>query len=444
MPFSPLDSAIFSPLFSDAAVAAIFSDEQFARHMLTVESALARVEARLAIIPATAGQQISSAAGELSLDFNRLRSATESDGFPVIELVRQLRVQVGHETAGYVHWGATTQDIMDTALVLQIRAGLDVLEDNLRKLTLGLAELALRHRHTLMSGRTHSQQALPVTFGFKVANWLAPLLRQRQRLAELKPRLLVVQFGGAVGTLAALGENGLNVQNALADELKLSVLSMPWHTQRDGLLELAGWLSLLSGSLAKLAQDILLLAQTEIAEAREAADGTRGGSSTMPQKGNPIVSETIVAAARANASLLASMHQAQLQEHERATGSWQLEWLALPQMFGLTAGALQRSLFLCENLVVNEQQMQRNVAASHGLMLAEGLSFELARSMSRAQAEQLVREACLVAVRQDRHLLDVVRERFKGPADWPVLQKEADYLGAAQSFIDRVVQAAKS
>ena len=442
MPFSPTDSIIFSPLFSDSAVAGIFSDEQFVQYMLAVEAALARVEARLAVIPVQVGRQIELATREIKVDFERMRNGTETDGFPVIELVRQLRAQAGDAAAGYVHWGATTQDIMDTALILQIRDGLGVLEGNLNKIIPALAGLADYHRNTLMAGRTHSQQALPITFGFKAANWLAPLLRHRQRLAELKPRLLVVQFGGAVGTLAVLGENGLGVQQALADELKLSVLPMPWHTQRDSLVELAGWLSLVSGSLAKIAQDIILMAQTEIAEIREAADKTLGGSSTMPQKGNPIVSETVVAAARMNASLLASMHQALIQEHERATGAWQMEWLALPQMFGLTASALQKTLFLGENLVVNEAQMLRNVQNSNGLMLAEGLTFILAQSMGHRDAEQLVRDACQIALQQNRNLINVVREKITDPADWPTLRSEADYLGYNQVFIDRILHEA--
>jgi 3-carboxy-cis,cis-muconate cycloisomerase len=442
MPFSPTDSIIFSPLFSDATVAGIFSDEQFVQYMLAVEAALARAEARLAVIPVQAGRQIDLATREIKLDFERMRSSTETDGFPVIELVRQLRAQAGEATADYVHWGATTQDIMDSALILQLRDGLGVLEGNLNKLILSLAKLADHHRNTLMAGRTHSQQALPISFGFKAANWLAPLLRHRQRLAELKPRLLVVQFGGAVGTLAALGDSGLEVQQMLADELKLSVLPMPWHTQRDNLVELAGWLALVSGSLAKIAQDIILMAQTEIAEVREAADKTRGGSSTMPQKGNPIVSETVVAAARMNASLLASMHQALIQEHERATGAWQMEWLALPQMFGLTASALQKTLFLGENLVVDEAQMQRNVQNSNGLMLAEGLTFILAQSMGHKEAEQLVRDACQIALQQNRNLINVVREKITDPTDWPTLRSEADYLGCTQVFIDRILQAA--
>jgi len=441
MPFSPSDSLLFAPLFSDPALAAIFSDEEFVRRMLEVEAALARVEGELGVIPAEAGRRISASVPGLTINLERLRAGVETDGFPVVELIKQIRTGVGKDAA-YVHWGATTQDIMDTALILQLRDAVGVLEGHLAELIAALAALAARHRNTLMAGRTHSQQALPISFGFKAANWLAPFLRHRKRLAELKPRLLVVQFGGAVGTLAALSGDGLAVQQGLADELKLSVLPMPWHTQRDNLVEFAGWVSLISGSLAKIAQDIILMAQTEVAELSEAADRTHGGSSTMPQKSNPIISETVIAAARVTASLLAAMHQAQIQEHERATGSWQTEWLALPQMVGLAAGALQRTLLLSKNLVVDEARMQRNVQASNGLMLAERLSFELARSLGRAEAEQLVRSACQTAIQQDRHLVDVLSEQTTAALDWASLRNEAGYLGAAQAFIDRVVKEA--
>jgi 3-carboxy-cis,cis-muconate cycloisomerase len=440
MPFSPSDSSLLGPLFSDLAMAGIFSDEHFVQRLLEVESALARVQARLGLIPVPAAEQIEAACRAPVVDMAQLREATERDGYPIIGLIAQIRAQVGAGASGFVHFGATTQDIMDTALILQARAGLELLEADLNNLIHKLAALADRHRHALMAGRTHSQQALPITFGFKVANWLVPLVRHRQRLAEIRPRLLAAQFGGAVGTLAALGEAGLRVQQALAGELNLRVLPMPWHTQRDNLAELAAWLALVSGSLAKMAQDVILMAQTEIAEVRESAGEERGGSSTMPQKANPIASEVVIAAARANASLLASMFQALVQEHERATGSWQMEWLALPQMFALTASALKKTLFVSEHLVVDEARMRANVRASNGLMLSEALSFLLAQSMDRARAKQLVREAGQTALAENRHLIDVVREKIGAPADWPALRDEADYLGITQVFIDRALQ----
>jgi len=439
MTFSPSDSKIYAPLFSEPQIAEIFSDEQFVRNLLAVEAALARVQGQLDVIPTEAAAKIISTTDKLDIDFGALQTGVEQAGVPIVELVRQLRAQVGAETADYVHWGATTQDIIDTALVLQLRAALAVIEPTLLDAIRNLAGLAQQHRHTLMAGRTHSQQALPFSFGLKVAGWLAPLLRHRQRLAEIKPRLLVVQFGGASGTLAALGEHGPVVQQALADELGLGITPLPWHTQRDTLAEFAGWLSLVSGSLAKMGQDIVLLAQTEVGEVRESADLTRGGSSTMPQKSNPMVSELLIAAHRTNAALLSAMHQALVQEHERATHGWQVEWLSLPQMVALTGAALNKALFLSRNLVVNRERMQENVTASHGLMLAEAINFALAGHMSRAEAKQLIKQAGQEALAQNRHLVDVMQEKNCAPIDWQALKNEPAYLGSTQTFIDRVL-----
>jgi 3-carboxy-cis,cis-muconate cycloisomerase len=443
MTFSPSDSKIYAPLFSEPQIAEIFSDEQFVRYLLTVEAALAKVQSQLDMIPTAAAAKIIAEANELSVDFDALQTGVEQAGVPIVELLRQLRAQVDAETADYVHWGATTQDIVDTALVLQLRTALEIIEPTLLDIIRNLAELARQHRDTLMAGRTHSQQALPFSFGLKVAGWLAPLLRHRQRLAEIKPRLLVVQFGGAAGTLAALGEHGPVVQQALADELGLGITPLPWHTQRDTLAELAGWLSLVSGSLAKMGQDIILLAQTEVGEVRESADLARGGSSTMPQKSNPMVSELLIAAHRTNAALLSAMHQALVQEHERATHGWQVEWLSLPQMVALTGAALNKALFLSQNLVVNRERMQENVAASHGLMLAEAINFALAGHMSRVEAKQLIKQAGQEALAQNRHLVDVMQEKNCAPIDWQALKNEMAYLGSAQTFIDRVLAEAE-
>jgi 3-carboxy-cis,cis-muconate cycloisomerase len=435
MPFSPSDSKIFASLFSDSETAAVFSDEQFVRYMLDVEAALARAQARLGVIPRGAGEKITSSAADFRVDYDLLRDATEKAGVPIIELVRQFRAHVGAEAASYVHWGATTQDI--------IRSALRVISSRTLSLIGNLAELADRHRDTLMAGRTHSQQALPIPFGLKVAGWLAPLLRHRQRLAEIKSRALTVQLGGAAGTLAPFGSLGLRVQEEVASELNLALPLMPWHTQRDNLAELAGWLSMVSGSLAKMAQDIILLAQTEVGEVRESSDHSRGGSSTMPQKSNPVTSEVIIASARTNASLLSSMHQALVQEHERATHGWQVEWLNLPQMFALTSVALDKAVFLSEHLEVNEERMRQNVNASNGLMLAEAISFALAETMSRADAIELVKEACRDVIAQDRHLVDVVREKTNASIDWQGLKDETAYFGSSHAFIDRVLREAE-
>lgn len=434
-----LNSPLFAPLFGDDVIARQFSDEQLITHLLAVEVTLAKVQAEAGIIPAQAAGHIAQAAQTLKVDMAALQTDVDKTGVPVIALVAQLRKAVGAEDSEYVHWGATSQDMMDTALVLQLKSCIAHLEHLLAQTIQHLAQLAETHRHTLMAGRTHSQQALPITFGFKVAGWLAPLLRHQVRLAELKPRLLVVQFGGAVGTLAALGQHGLTVQRALAAELDLGVPLMAWHTQRDSLVEFAGWLALVTGSLAKMAQDIILMSQSEVMEVQESDEPSRGGSSTMPQKHNPIVSEMMVAAARHNASLLATMQQAMIQEHERATGSWQMEWLALPQMLNLTGSALHKALFLSRNLHVNADRMRANVEASYGLMMAEAVDFALRAVVGREQSRQIIREAVGTTLAERRHLVDIVREKTALDLDWASLRDESTYTGAAGDFIDRVI-----
>ena len=230
-----LDSAIFSPLFSDAEISALLTDEAFVSALVEVEVALARAQARVGVIPAAAAEQISRVKAA-DIDITALTKGTIRSGFPIIALVQQLRRHAGAEVEPYVHWGATTQDIMDTASVLQMRAAIELFKPAILNIIRRLSQLAQRHRTTVMAGRTHGQQALPITFGLKVASWIAPMLRHIERLDEILPRLLVIQFGGAAGTLAALGDKGLAVSEALADELKLSAPVMSWHAQRDSLL----------------------------------------------------------------------------------------------------------------------------------------------------------------------------------------------------------------
>lgn len=438
-----MNSDLYAPLFSDPEISRILSDERFIAEMLIFEVALARVQGALGIIPVEAAERIATAATDFAPDVPRLQRGVNLAGIPTIELIKHLREHVGGEAASYLHWGATSQDVMDTALVLQLRAIILVFDNRLKQLIKSLAETAAAHRHTLMPGRTHSQHALPITFGLKVASWLSPLLRHQDRLHELKPRLLVIQFSGAAGTLASLGDNGLRVQAALAQELGLGVSLSSWHTQRDSVAELAGWLSLVTGCLGKMAQDIILMAQSEVNEVRETDDPAQGGSSTMPQKNNPIISEVIIAAARSNAAHLSAMHQSLIQEHERATGGWQIEWLVLPQMLVLTAVALEKALFLIENLAVNVDQMKRNVATSNGLMLAEALDLALAPHIGRTEAKKLVKAAAQTALQTNRHLVDVVREQSDLLLDWGNLRDEAHYLGVSQAIIERVLDAAK-
>ena len=444
---TPLDSAIFGPLFNDQEIATLLGDEALVRSLVEVEIALARAEAWVGAIPAAAAEQIAAVKVE-SVDIAALAAGTGRSGFPIIALVKELQKQVGAEAAPFVHWGATTQDVMDTACVLQLCSVTELFRTRLSEIIRSLSALCTAQRKTILAGRTHSQQALPITFGLKAAAWLAPLLRHLQRLEEILPRLLVVQFGGAAGTLAALGDKGLAVAQALADELKLGVPLMPWHAQRDSFVEFTGWLSLVTGSLGKMAQDVILLSQTEIGEVGESAEQGRGGSSTMPQKSNPITSELIVAAARMNGSLLSALHNAQIQEQERATHGWQLEWLSLPQMIMLTGGALKHARYLAENLQVDARAMRVNIARANDVILAEAAVLALAAAMPRQKAEELVKRACAAAVAEHRPLIEVVQRLAAGQIgsakiDWPALARPENYLGETEKMIDRVLESAK-
>lgn len=431
---------IMEPLLADAEMGAILDDAARARAMVRVERALAAAEGRLGVIPAEAAAAIAAALDGFAPDLDDLARGTAAAGVPVPALLAQLRRRVGGGTATWLHWGATSQDIVDTALVLQLEVAVALLAARLDALIAALATLAERHRGTPMVARTRFQQALPTTFGLKVAGWLAPLPRHRVRLRELRPRLLVVQLGGAAGNLAALGARGVAVMAALAAELGLAVPPMPWHSQRDAIAELGSWLVLVTGSLGKLGQDVLLLAQNEVGEVREAEGG---GSSTMPQKSNPIRAEALVTLARHNATLVAGLYQAMLHAHERDGAAWQLEWPILPEMLSATAAALAHALELARTLVVDPVAMRRTLEATRGLLLAEAASFALAETMPRAEALALVATACREAVASGRDLLELLAERATAPVDWRRLREDALRPAAADRLIDRVLAAAR-
>lgn len=436
------DSGLFQAAFVDPEITALFSDAAWVEALVRVEVTLASVQASAGVIPSSAATSIAERARSFVAQPAKLAAGIEQDGFPIIELVAQLRAHVGGDAARFVHWGATTQDILDTALVLQLRETLDRIDARLAALTDALAKLADRHRATLMVGRTHAQPALPITFGLKVAGWLAPLVRHRRALAQLRPRVLNVQLGGAAGTLASLGAKGPAVVDALAASLRLGTLPMPWHTQREGLLEFSSRLALVSGSVAKFAQDTLLLAQAEIGEVRTASG--QGGSSAMPQKQNPIRSETVLVAARAAAGEQAALLGTPPPEHERGTQTAQAELLHLPRVCAFAGGALRAAAQLASELVVDDARMRSNLAATHGVLLAEAATLVLTRHLDAAMARRLVTEACAAATRDHRHLLEVLRARPEvAPALADLPRDESDYLGSANLFIDRVLAEAR-
>src|ERR1700726_1022686 len=439
------DSAMFRDMFGTAEMRDIFSDEALVGRYLEAEAALARAQARVGVVPKDAAEAIDLASRSLKIDYDKLRHETEIVGYPILPLVHQLSAAAG-EAGRFVHWGATTQDIMDTGNVLQIRSALAIVERDLREVRSILAAMAQKYRDTPMAGRTHMQHALPVTFGYKAAVWLYALDRHADRLRELRPRVLLVQFGGAVGTLASLGNGGrsLEPRAGLARELGLGDPPITWHVVRDGIAETVQVLALLAGSLGKIAFDVMLMSATEFGEAAEPFIEGRGSSSTMPQKRNPISCELILAAAKVLRQQAGLVLDAVVADFERATGPWHVEWVALPEAFGFAAGALHQARFMLGGLIVDPARMANNLAMTHGLIVAEAVMMGLAPHTGRNEAHDLVYDACRKAIESDRPLYDVLLETGEvagrlGPEALRRLTDPANYLGAAQAMVDRVL-----
>jgi 3-carboxy-cis,cis-muconate cycloisomerase len=363
---------------------------------------------------------------------------------PLVKNLTALVANQNKDAARFVHGGATSQDAMDTGVVLQLRRALEVVDQDLARLASTLATLADKHRATPIAARTWMQQALPTTFGFIVAGWLDAILRHRSRLAELRARNLTLQFGGAVGTLAALSGRGLAVAKALAEDLHLPLPLIPWHTHRDRIVEIAAELGLCVGTLGKIARDISLNAQTEIAELAEPAGEGRGGSSTMPQKRNPVTCATVLAAAHRVPGLVSTMFSSMVQEQERGLGGWQAEWETLPEIVSLSGGALHHLAEMLPNLHVDAQRMLKNLDATHGLIFAEAVTMALGDRLGKLPAHTLVEAACKKARTEKRHLKDVLREEqglhgYLTPADLERLFDVRNYLGSAEEFVRRVL-----
>jgi 3-carboxy-cis,cis-muconate cycloisomerase len=436
MAASLFSSALFGPLVSDTEIAALFDDSERLRRMLQVEAALAKVEGRLGVIPAEAGIRIAAAAASLHPDPAALAERTARDGVAVPALVAALRLAVAKADRSYVHWGATSQDVVDTAFVLTVKDALVHLERRLVDLVRALGRMADRHRRTIMPGRTRFQPAVPISFGAKVAGWMAPILRDLDRLAELDPRLCVLSFGGAAGTLSALGERAGSVEAALAAELGLGLPAAPWHAARDCMAELGAWLALVSGTLGKVGQDLVLLSQFEIAEIKL---GESGGSSTMAHKQNPVGPELLVALARFNADRVGSLFNAMIHANERDGAAWTLEWLTLPEMAVATGAATRIATEIVAGLTVDEAAMRAHVTGAPGLLLSEAAVFALAEHMSRAEAESLVKDAAGQAVKSGDHLIDILSRLSDAPVDWSRLRDPAGEIATAELFIDRVL-----
>lgn len=440
---------LLGPLFYGEAAPRAFSDLARLQAMLDFEAALARAEAKAGAIPTSATDPIASQCKAELYDIADLARATASAGNPAIPLVKALTAKVKErdaDAARFVHWGATSQDVIDTGLVLQLRQFLAPLEADLDRLSVALGQLAEAHRVTPMVGRTWLQHALPVTLGLKAAGWLDAIERHRTRLQEIKPRLLVLQFGGAAGTLAALGEQGLAVAAALADELKLAAPPLPWHTARDRLAEFGCYLGLLVGSLAKIAGDVALMMQTDVAEAFEPSGAGRGGSSTMPHKRNPVTGAVVLAAALRAPQLAATLLAGMNQQHERGLGGWHAEWAVLPELAQLAAGALAQLADTVAGLEIDTVRMRSNLDATNGLIMAEAVMMALGAKMGRLPAHDHVEDCCRRAVSEKRHLRDVIAGdgeimKHLSEAELDRLFDPLNYIGVAPEMVDRALAA---
>ena len=439
-------SDLLTPLFRPA-VANLFSGRARLQGMLDFEAALARAHADAGLFPGAAAERIAGFCKAELLDPEALAEATATAGNPAIPAIAALTRLVSAQDPGaarYVHWSATSQDAIDTGLVLQLRPFLDVIENDLERLSAALARLAALHRGTAICGRTWLQQAAPTVFGLKAAGALDAVERHLGRLQELRPRLLVLQFGGAVGTLGSLGGRGIEVAEKLARHLRLSLPAIPWHAHRERIGELAAFLGILAGTLGKLARDLSLLAQTEVAEAFEPAAEGRGGSSTMPQKRNPVAAAVILAAAARAPGLVATILSAMVQEHERGLGGWHAEWETLPELCLLAAGALRHGALVVEGIEVDPARMRENIELTLGQVFAEAAANRLTPRAGKAEAHHLVGNAARKARESGRHLRAVLEEDAASrghltAADLDEIFDPARAAGAAAPFIDRVL-----
>jgi 3-carboxy-cis,cis-muconate cycloisomerase len=431
-------------LFSTPEMNETFSPEAHVKAMLAFEVALARAEADAGVIPQEAADAIAMSCHRELFDVPALYREAALAGTPAIPLVRMLTARVGDEMGKFVHWGATSQDAIDTALMIQMSEGLNLLMAALLDICASCAQFAEQHRHTLMVGRTLLQHAVPISFGLKAARWLALMVRQVEALQECRAQALVVQLGGAVGTQAALGERGIHVQELLAEELKLTVPDLPWHSERDRIARIGTTLGIVAGAVAKIATDLVLLAQTEVGEVQAEKTPGKGGSSAMPQKQNPVDAINALAASRLAIGVVPVILAAMSQEHERAVGGWQAEWAAIPDLFCYTAGAVERIRQAVSGLQVDAERMRVNLDLDGGLVMAEALTMALAPRIGRPEAQRLVRDAGADARGKG---IDLRQAALNEQQIRAVLTAEeiehaldpAHYLGSTDIFIDRAL-----
>jgi len=440
-------SPLLAPMLSSAAMRAVCDDRAFLQFMLDFEAALARAESAVGIVPAKSATAIAKACKADAFDLAALAEAATRSGNLAIPLVKALTSEVAKkdkDAARYVHWGATSQDVIDTATMLTLRAGIDALLPDIDRAVKGFARLAQQHRNTAVVARTWLQHALPMPFGLKLAEYAAALHRSRGRLKRLKRDTLALQFGGAAGTLAALGNNGLKVAEQLSGILELPLPEAPWHSHRDRIAEAASTFAIIAGTCGKIARDVQLMMQTDVAEAFEPSGEGRGGSSTMPHKRNPVAAASAVAAATMAPNLAATIFAAQVGDHERSAGPWHAEWPTLPSLMLVTSGALAAIVDIAEGLEVDAARMRVNLDSTGGLIMAEAVAFALAEKVGKQDAHHLVEAASKKAVAEKKHLRDVLAADSNvtarlGANQLTKLFDPMAYQGTSQTMIDRLL-----
>lgn len=448
MPSHLLDSRYFKDMFSSSPMREIFSDENRIVKWLDVEVALARAQAVCKIIPEEAAINIEKAAVLENIDFPTMKAHFDRVGFPILPFVKQLTSSCDEETAKWVHFGATTQDVLDTGMVLQIREGISLIEFELRAITIALRDLANEYRDAVMAGRTFQQHAAPITFGYKAAIWLDEILRHIDRFEALKPRLYIGQCSGAVGTFATLGTSGKAVQDRMMEILDLNVPNISWHVSRDTWAEMVHTIAMLGSTLAKIANEVTILMRTEISELSEPFEKGRGASTTLPQKRNPISCEPIIANGHKLRELVGSQLNSMIQEHERgALGQMHLEWMIIPESFLLISGSLKHSRFILENLQVDTQKMRLNLELNGGLIMSEALMMGLAPRIGKKEAHDIVYEIASQAYESNTPLSTALRsdERISKLLNEDQIEEllnPLNYTGIVSQMIDKVIDQA--
>lgn len=443
-----MSGELFRPIFVPDPYRAAVSGHAWLQAMLDAEGALAIAEARAGEITQQAAEAIVSRCDASLFDPEEIGLKGRAAGNPVPPLVRELTAavsEISEEASRYVHKGATSQDITDTAAMLVTRRVTDLILEELDSVAAACARLADEHRDTVMPGRTLLQQALPTTFGLKAAGWLVSVLEARDRLVAVRKSGLAVQLGGAAGTLASLGGGGIAVMREFALELDLTEPAVPWHAARVRIADIGGVLSLLAGVFGKIAQDVILMSQTEVGEVAEPAGEGRGGSSTLPHKRNPVLSVTAAANASRVQDLSRTLQTAMVQEHERAAGAWHVEWESLSEALALTGGAAVAVREVVEELQVFPDHMLRNLEITRGLLLSENVTTVAAQKLGRLKAHDLVKAACHRALHEDKPLRQVLLEdtalsEVLSEKEIEAALDPANYVGSAGEFVDRALK----